>query len=109
MATNGTDTTRKKKHRAAGEGTLRFSESKSLWIGRLMVGTRLDGKPDIREVSSKSQKVCRERLDALKAQAASGTLASGELAGMTVSTLLDRWLAAVRNNRRAATYVRYQG
>ena len=37
MATNGADTARKKKHRAAGEGTLRYSEGKGLWIGRLRV------------------------------------------------------------------------
>ena len=30
-----------------------------------MVGSRLDGKPDIREVTAKGQKACREKLDAL--------------------------------------------
>jgi integrase len=100
---------RKAKKRAHGEGSLRYSEAKGLWIGRLMVGTRLDGKPDIREVSAKSQKACRERLDALRARAANGTLASTDLAGLTVAGFLDKWLSAVTNSRRAATHVRYRG
>ena len=68
MATNEAGAKRKAKKRADGEGSIRWSETKKLWIGRLMVGTRLDGKPDIREVSAKTQKACREKLDALKAQ-----------------------------------------
>ena len=57
---------RKARKRADGEGSIRYSETKELWIGRLMVARRLDGKPDIREVSAKTQRACRERLDALK-------------------------------------------
>jgi hypothetical protein len=60
------------KKRADREGTI-FKRSDGLWIGRLMVGTKLDGKPDIRQVSAKTQAACREKLDALKAQAANGT------------------------------------
>jgi integrase len=77
------------------------------WIGRLMVGHRLDGKPDVREVSANSQRVCRERLDALKGQAANGTLPSGETAGMSVSAFLDRWLTTVKPKLRPKTYRMY--
>jgi tetratricopeptide (TPR) repeat protein len=105
---------RKPKKRADGEGSIRWSETKKLWIGRLMVGNRLDGKPDIREVSAKTQKACRERLDALKASSANGTLPSPALAGLTVGQFLDRWLGATRPNLRQSTYpgrftVRSQG
>lgn len=37
---------RRARKRADGEGSIRYSESKKLWIGRLMVGYRPDGKPD---------------------------------------------------------------
>lgn len=73
-----------------------------------MVGKRLDGKPDIREVSAKSQKACKERLDTLKAQVTNGTLPAAELAGLAVSAFLDRWLVAAKPNLRQSTYVRYE-
>src|ERR687887_158471 len=98
-----TDVRRRAHKRAAGEGSIRYSESKKSWIGRLMVGYRLDGKPDVREVTAKSQRVCRERLDALKAQAANGTLSRGEMVGMSVAAFLDRWLATVRPGLRPTT------
>src|SRR3954452_25624614 len=98
---------RKAKKRADGEGSIRWSETKKLWIGRVMVGYRLDGKPDVREVTAKTQKLCRERLDAVKAQASNGTLASTAAAGMTVSAFLDLWLGTVKPNLRAKTSLGY--
>jgi integrase len=108
MAANEAGATRKKKHRAAGEGSM-FKRADGIWMGRLMVGYRLDGRPDVRQVSAKSQAACREKLDALKAQAANGTLASGDVAGMTVAALLDPWLSTVGPNLRASTSTRYRG
>jgi len=52
--TEGKPAKRKAKKRADGEGSIRYSEAKKLWIGRVMVGHRPDGKPDIREVKSKT-------------------------------------------------------
>jgi integrase len=98
----------KARKRADGEGSIRWSETKKLWIARLMVGTRLDGKPDIREVTARSQKACREKLEALKAQAANGTLASADVAAMTVSAFLDKWLSTVKPNLRGSTHQRYE-
>ena len=99
----------KPKKRADGEGSIRWSEAKKLWLDRVMVGRRLDGKPDVREVSAKTQKACKERLDAVKLQAANGALPSGEAIGLTVSMLLDRWLATIKPNLRQSTYTRYLG
>lgn len=99
---------RKPRKRASGEGSLRFNEKRKLWVGRLMVGRRLDGKPDVREVTAKTQRACRERLDALKLQAANGSLSSSEAAGLTVAAFLDRWLSMVQDSRRVATYLRYR-
>jgi hypothetical protein len=110
--TTTTETTpaeRNAKKRTDGEGSIRWSEAKRLWIGRVMVGRRLDGKPDVREVSAKTQKLCRERLDALKLQAANGSLSSSEAAGLTVAAFLDRWLTMVEDSRRVATVLRYRG
>jgi integrase len=98
----------KAKKRAHDEGTLRWNETKLRWIGRLMVGTRLDGKPDVREVKATTQAECRSKLDALKAQAANGTLGSADLASLTVGALLDKWLASVKPNLRGSTHQRYE-
>jgi integrase len=95
--------TRKRK-RADGEGSIRFRADKKLWVARIMVGTRLDGKPDIRDVAARTQKEAREKLDALKRQAADGTLPSGETAAMSASAFLDRWLATVKPGLRPKTY-----
>ena len=73
-----------------------------------MVGYRPDGKPDVREVTARSQKLCRERLDAVKTQASNGTLPSADLAGLTVGRFLDRWLATVKPKLRVTTYQRYE-
>jgi len=100
---------RRARKRADGEGSIRYSEGKKLWLARLMVGYRLDGRPDIREVSAKTQKVCKARLDALKAQANGGTLPSTDVAGLTVGAFIDRWLGAVKPNLRERTYVLYRG
>src|SRR3954451_15457312 len=96
-------TKRKAKKRPDGDGSIRYSEAKKLWIGRVMVGRRLDGKPDIREVTAKQQGECRKKLEVVKAQATNGTLPSGDVVGMTVSQFLDRWLATVTPNLRQTT------
>ena len=60
-----------------------------------MVGYRPDGKPDIREVTAKAQKACKERFDALKAQAASGTLPDASKGRETVAAFLTSWLDSI--------------
>ena len=96
----------RKRKGADREGSI-FKRSDGLWIGRVMVGAKPDGKPDIRQVSAKTQGLCRERLHALKSQATNGTLASIDTAGMTVAAFLDRWLASVKPNLREKTYRGY--
>jgi integrase len=98
----------KKKHRANGEGTI-YKRADDIWIGRLMVGTRLDGKPDVRQVSAKSQAACRAKLDALKLQATNGNLSAAETTGLTVAAFLDRWLMTVEPNLRESTLRLYRG
>src|SRR4051812_18564934 len=98
---------RKAKKRPDGDGSIRYSESKKLWIGRVMVGYRLDGKPDVREVKSKQQGECKRKLDAVKAGAQNKTLPSADAAGLTVSAFLDRWLATVKTNLREKTHRGY--
>src|SRR5215210_4458597 len=81
--------------RADGEGSIRYSKAKNLWIGRLMVGYRPDGKPDVREVAAKQQGECRKRLEAVKAQAANGTLGDAARGRESVAAFLTAWLDSI--------------
>jgi hypothetical protein len=45
----------RKRKRPDGDGSNCYSEFKKVWIGRVMVGYRPDGKPDVREVAAKHQ------------------------------------------------------
>ena len=40
---------RKKRKRADGEGSLYFDAARGLWVGSVMLGYRPDGKPDRRK------------------------------------------------------------
>jgi len=108
MATEQAGTARKKKNRAAGEGTLYFEAKRKLWIGEVMVGYRPDGKPDIRRKTSKSQAECRRKLDEVKGQATSGTLTDAKAGRDTVAAFLPRWLDAIEGTVRPSTLYRYR-
>jgi integrase len=99
---------RKAKKRADGEGSLRWSEAKKLWIGRVMVGYRPDGKPDVREVTAKRQDECRKKLEALKAQAASGTLVDATRGRETVAAFMTVWLESIAGTMEPASLARHQ-
>lgn len=80
---------RKARKRADGEGTIRWNEARKLFVARIMVGYRPDGKPDIREVKSKQQGECRKKLEAIKARMADGSLRDAKSGRETVATYLD--------------------
>src|SRR6266498_1064704 len=101
------DTKRRGRKRADGEGSLRYVERKRLWVGRLMVGHRPDGRPDVREVSAKTQAECRKRLQGLRERHGNGTLPDARKAGVTVGQYLRHWAQAVRTNVRRKTAHRY--
>jgi integrase len=100
---------RRARKRADGEGSIKYRADKQLWVARLMVGRRPDGKPDLRDVTAKTQKACREKLDALKAQTRNGTLPSAAVTGLTVEAFLHRWLATVKPGVRESTHCLYSG
>jgi hypothetical protein len=82
-------TKRKAKKRPDGDGSIRYSETKKLWLGRVMVGYRPDGKPDIREVAAKQQAECRRKLDGIKAKMREGTLGDVKAGRETASVYLS--------------------
>jgi len=99
---------RRKGKRGDGEGSIRWSEGKELWVARLMVGYRPDGKPDIREVAAKSRGDCQKKLDDLRKRASGGLLTDAEKARDTVAAFLMRWVDATKASVRPNTHKRYE-
>ena len=102
------DAKRRKGKRGDGEGSIRWSEKKKLWIARLMVGYRPDGKPDIREVSAKLRGECQRKLDELRQRASGGLLADAGKDRETLKGFLTGWLEAVKGTVRASTHDGYR-
>jgi integrase len=98
---------RRSHKRARGEGSIR-QRSDGLWIARVMVGYRPDGKPDIRSVSAKKQGDCQRKLSSLKRQRDEGILSSVSHGRDTVGTFLGSWLEAVEGTVRSSTHARHQ-
>ena len=67
---DGADGPRRARRRGAVGHVFRWR--KGLWRGILMVGRRLDGKPDYRYVYAKTRAECRRALDALPEQVVQG-------------------------------------
>ena len=45
---------------ADGEGSI-YRRKGDLWVTRLMIGSTIEGKPDVRQVRAKMQGECRKR------------------------------------------------
>src|SRR3954454_24818993 len=99
---------RKARKRADGEGFIRWNETRKLFVARIMVGYRPDGKPDIREVKSKQQGECRKKLDAIKARMADGSLGDVKSGRETVTAYLDWWLTSIEGTMDAESLRRHR-
>lgn len=80
---------RRTRRRGAGEGTISRHRS-GMWRGRLMVGRKPDGKPDVREVYGQTRSEVQQKLQALQRQVQQGGVTGRH--ALTVSELLAQWL-----------------
>ncbi|WP_344766307.1 tyrosine-type recombinase/integrase [Aeromicrobium panaciterrae] len=78
------------KKRSHGDGGLYWIASKGLWRGTIELGRDETGKRITKHVHSKSQKACREKLDAIKAEIAAHGAPLDTTA--TVGDWADKWL-----------------
>jgi integrase len=93
--------------RADGEGSI-SQHASGMWRGRLMVGYKADGKPDIREVYGKTQAECRRKLRVLQQQVETGVLTGHGKDRETLAAYLIAWLDGRKNNLRIKTWDRYR-
>ena len=91
---------RGRKH-ADGDGSI--GAYKGGWRGRLMVGYRQDGKPDVREVYGPTQGEVRKKLVELRQKAEQGLLGTKDADRATVKAFMVRWLDANRATLRPRT------
>jgi integrase len=97
--------------RRHGEGTLskrRDAKGKVIgYRGAVIVGYKLDGKPDRRWISGKTPDDVRLQMDALKTARNTGTIWSSER--LTVSEYLTRWIGHKKmDGTRLKTISRYE-
>ncbi len=99
---------RRARKRADGEGTISQHPTSGMWRGRLMVGRKPDGRPDVREVYAKSQAGCRRKLDEMKRRVAGGILGEGKVERDSVGVFLSGWLKGKRATVEETTWARYE-
>lgn len=93
----------KKRRRARGDGAL-FQRGDGRWQGEVMV-RYVDGKPQYKTVTAKTQEACRKKLEELKKQQAQGVLAVEKL---TVAGYLERWLETKAKQVKPRTVYDYR-
>ena len=98
---------RRKRKRGDGEGTI-YQRADGLWIGEVMIGRRLDGKPDRRKVSAKTRTEVQRKLDDLRRRAANGLIGEAAKERETVAGYLARWLEATKPTIRLRTWEHYE-
>jgi integrase len=98
---------RRPRKRGAGEGSIR-QRTNGTWHGRLMIGRRADGKPDVRDVYGRTRQEVQRKLNDLRQRHQAGLLGAAEAERITVGAYLTRWLESVRTSLRPQTWRRYE-
>lgn len=97
---------RRSRRRGAGEGTISRHTS-GMWRGRLMVGRKPDGKPDIHEVYGQTRAEVQQKLQALQRLVQQGGVTGRH--ALTVADLLEQWLQdCAARGLRPKTLASYQ-
>lgn len=92
--------------RGHGEGSIGMIAD-GRWRGRVMVGYRMDGKPDRRVVYGRTRAECQKKLDDLRSRAATGQLGDAAKERELVSQYLEEWVTVVKTKVRETTWKRY--
>src|SRR5690242_3109531 len=96
-----------RQRRGRGEGAL-FQRKDGQWVGTVTVGYDGSGKRRRQAVYASTKAVVLEKLRAVQAAAAAGTLGSGER--LAVAAFLDRWLKDdVKSSISPEAHWRYAG
>jgi integrase len=86
--------------RLDGEGSIRFDERKQVWVWRLMVGYKLNGKPDILQRSDRTQKGLDAKIKTVRKQLAD-RVDTAQRSDWTVATWIKHWVDTKKRGRVA--------
>jgi len=95
-----TATQRAAAKRLNGEGSIRFDERKQVWVWRLMVGYKLNGKPDILQRSDPTQKGLDAKIKTVRQQLTDG-IDTAQRSDWTVATWVAHWVNTKKRGRVA--------
>lgn len=76
--------------KANGEGTIYFNESKSTWVGQIVLGSKEDGNPNRITRYGKTKKIVREKLKQAELEYHTGCLV--DRSKITIKMLLEQYL-----------------
>jgi integrase len=99
--------TKQRKNRGHGEGAIQ-KRSDGRWMAQLMVGTKADGKRDIRTVYGKTRGECQKKLADLRRRRDEGLLGDPGAGKETVEAFLLRWLKSIEGTMEPGSLRRHR-
>lgn len=83
-----------KRDRGYGRGSVYFSEGRSCWIGQVKLGTKPNGKPDVKAVYAKTEKEAHRKLNLVLEEASRSQYAYVQK--QSVKEYLDLWSTTIK-------------
>lgn len=99
--------TKGRKNRGHGEGSI-HKRADGRWMAQMMVGTKPDGKRDIRTVYGKTRGECQKKLDDLRRRRDEGLLGDPGAGKETVEAFLLRWLRSIDGTMESGSLRRHR-
>ena len=85
-----------KRSREYGRGSVYFRSSDQRWVGKYKIGTKSNGKPDIKVVYGKSEADCHRKLNAIIDESKKEDYV--EIQNNSVQNYMQAWLTNVKKN-----------
>lgn len=95
VKSNGKKKGKSKGKRGYGNGSIYYNEKRQYWVGQYKVGTKPDGRPDVKTVYGKSENEVRKKLNELITEA--NRTAYVYVQKSSVKSFLELWLVTVKN------------
>ena len=85
-----------KRNREYGRGSVYFRSSDQRWVGKYKIGTKADGKPDVKVVYGKSEAECHRKLNSIIDESKKDDYV--EVQNSSVKNYMESWLTNVKKN-----------
>ena len=85
-----------KRNREYGRGSVYFRQSDQRWVGKYKIGTKSNGKPDVKVVYGKSEAECHRKLNAIIDESKKTDYV--EVQNDSVENYMQSWLVNIKKN-----------